>query len=333
MTAEDEPSAVGRRPLPEQPSAVDGRPSAEQASAVDRRPSAVPPNIGTLVNDVAARLAGSRHVEHPAAEARELVAAVLDVPRSWPVLHAAMPADEATRSAALRAAAKRASGAPLQYAVGRAAFRHLTLDVDERVLIPRPETELLVELVLDADAGRRGGIAVDVGTGSGAIALALACEGHYDQVIGTDISLDALAVARGNAAHASRAMRCPVEFRHGSLLGPMEGARVRTVVSNPPYIAQGEASGLPEGVRDWEPAVALFSGASGMDATVRLVREAAEVLEPGGLLAIEVDMRRAALVAECAASDGRYEQVGVRLDLTGRERFVLARRLNHGERA
>ena len=314
-------------------SGVGRRGSGEKTSAIDRLPSAVPANIGSLVNDVAARLAGSRHVEHPAAEARELVAAILDVPRSWPVLHAAMPAEDATCEAALRAATRRAAGAPLQYAVGRAAFRHLTLDVDERVLIPRPETELLVELVLDADAGRRGGVAVDVGTGSGAIALALACEGRYDQVIGIDISRDALAVAEGNVRHASRAMRCPVDFRHGSLLGPMEGARVRTVVSNPPYIAQGEAAGLPGGVRDWEPAVALFSGATGMDATVRLVREAAEVLEPGGLLAIEVDMRRAALVAECAASDGRYEQVGVRLDLTGRERFVLARRLNHGKSA
>jgi release factor glutamine methyltransferase len=150
-------------------------------------------------------------------------------------------------------------------------------------------------------------------------------------VIGTDISLDAIAVASANATHVAHVARCPVEFRHGSLVGPLGGARARTIVSNPPYIAQGEAAQLPAGVRDWEPAVALFSGTTGMHATVRLVRDAADVLEPGGLLALEVDSRRAALVAECVATDGRYSQVRVRLDLAGHERFVLARRLEYTE--
>lgn len=289
--------------------------------------------VAAVIAEAARAMAGSRHVEHPRAEAQEMLAALLDVPRSWPVLNAAAPLDEATRSAMRQAASRRAAGAPLQYAVGRAPFRHLTLDVDERVLIPRLETELLIDLVLEAERGRSGGTAVDVGTGSGAIALALACEAEYDRVIATDVSLDALAVARRNAAHAAAACRAPVEFRHGSLLGPVAGERVRAVVSNPPYIAQGEAAELPASVRDWEPAVALYSGATGMDATVRLVREAAAVLEPEGLLAMEVDARRAALVAECVAADGRYTQVRVRLDLTGRERFVLARRLAGAEEA
>jgi release factor glutamine methyltransferase len=290
-------------------------------------------SIAALVRDVELRLLGSRHVQHPAADARELVAAVLEVPRSWPVVHAASPADPAVCAAVMAAAERLAAGAPIQYAVGRAAFRNLVLDVDPRVLIPRPETELLVDLVLEADGGRTGGTLVDVGTGSGAIAIALATEGSYDRVIAIDVSLDALAVARGNAARVTAGRSAPIEFRHGSLLGPVAGGHVRTVVSNPPYIAQSEAAALPAHVRDWEPSVALFSGPSGMDATVRLVREAAAVLEPGGLLALEVDMRRAALVAECVAADGRYCDVGVRLDLTGRERFVLARRLHPEENA
>jgi release factor glutamine methyltransferase len=290
-------------------------------------------SIAALVRDAELRLRGSRYVEHPTADARELVAAVLEVPRSWPVQHAAAPAGDDVRAAVMAAAAQLAAGAPIQYAVGRAAFRNLVLDVDPRVLIPRPETELLVDLVLGEDRDRPGGTVVDVGTGSGAIAIALATEGRYDRVIAIDVSLDALAVARANAAHAAAGARCAIDFRHGSLLGPVAGLQVRTIVSNPPYIAQGEASALPAHVRDWEPSVALFSGPSGMDATVRLVRQAAVVLEAGGLLAMEVDTRRAALVAECVAADGRYRDVGVRLDLTGRERFVLARRLHPEENA
>lgn len=290
-------------------------------------------SVAALVCDAERVLQRSRHVDHAGAWARELVAAVLDVPRSWPVLHASAPAGDGVHDAVMAAAAKLAAGAPIQYAVGRAAFRHLVLDVDPRVLIPRPETELLVDLVLAADAGGNGGTLVDVGTGSGALAIALATEGSYDRVIGIDVSLDALAVARTNAEHATGGAACAIEFRHGSLLAPVAGMQVRTIVSNPPYIAQGEAVGLPALVRDWEPAVALFSGPTGMDATVRLVREAAGILEAGGLLAMEVDVRRAALVAECVAADGRYGDVCVRLDLTGRERFVLARRLHPEERA
>jgi release factor glutamine methyltransferase len=169
-----------------------------------------------------------------------------------------------------------------------------------------------------------------VGTGSGAIALALACEGRFDRVIATDLSLDALDVARANAAHARRAMCAPVEFRHGSLLAPLRApgapVRARAVVSNPPYIAYHEAESLPAGVRDWEPPLALFAAADGMAVIAALVREAAPVLEPGGLLAVEVDARRASTAAELVASDGRYADVTVRLDLAGRERFVLATR-------
>jgi release factor glutamine methyltransferase len=117
-----------------------------------------------------------------------------------------------------------------------------------------------------------------------------------------------------------------VEFRQGSLLDPVAGIRARAVVSNPPYIAFEEAVDLPASVRDWEPAVALLSAGNGMAATERLISQAAECLEARGLLAIEVDVRRAALAAEMVLADGRYMDVSVRLDLAGRERFVVARR-------
>ena len=281
--------------------------------------------IGALRRELAAQL-GAAGVPLPGEEARDVIAALLDVPRFWAVTHARDAADSALREGALRAARRRAAGAPFAYAVGRSAFRHLTLDVDERVLIPRQETELLPELVF-ARLGTAGGTAADVGTGSGAIALSLASEGRFDRVIATDVSLDALAVAGANVRQLARALRAAVELRHGSALAPVAGERVRAVVSNPPYIAYRELEALPASVRDWEPALALCCGGEGMDLTAQIVRDAAAVLESGGVLALEVDVRRASLVAERAVSDGRYRDVAVRLDLTGRERFVVATRV------
>jgi release factor glutamine methyltransferase len=285
--------------------------------------------VGQLLDDLARRF-NQHGIPEPFSEAREIVAGLYDAPRFWPLMNGTTPVDAPTLARANAAATKRLAGAPLAYAIGRAAFRHLTLDVDERVLIPRPETEQLVDLVLAATEGTSGGVAIDVGTGSGAIALALAMEGSFTRVYGTDISLDALAVARRNARTAASSLRAPVDLVHGSLLAPVLDVRARAVVSNPPYIAMGEAASLPASVRDWEPAVALFSGFDGMAATARLVREAAEVLEPAGVLAVEVDVRRASLVAELVSRERRFAEVRVELDLTGRERFVLARRQERG---
>ncbi len=267
-------------------------------------------------------------IAEPVSESREIVAALFDVPRFWSLTNGHVEVDDAVRSRARIAVERRAQGAPFAYAVGRASFRHLTLEVDERVLIPRVETEHLVDLVLEDLGQERGGVAVDVGTGSGCIALALATEGRLARVYATDISLDALAVARANVASARRSLRASVDLVHGTLLGPLLDVRCRVVVSNPPYIALSEAELLPASVRNWEPAAALFSGGDGLSATARLVRQAAAVLEPDGLFAIEVDARRASLAAELVASERRFHAVRVELDLAGRERFVLARRLD-----
>ena len=289
-----------------------------------RDDAAVPRALGTLLAELAADLE-SAGVTLARDEARDIVAAVLDVPRFWPATNRDALIDATAVDEARRAAVARARGAPFAYAVGRAAFRHLTLAVDERVLIPRQETEVLVDLVLEAEGGGHGTV-IDIGTGSGAIALALAAEGQFDRIIATDVSRDALAVAERNAAFLRDDLRAPVDFVHGSLLAPVGGIRVQAVVSNPPYIAFGEIEELPASVRDWEPPLALVSGGHGLATTRAIVRESREVLEPGGLLALEVDTRRASLVAEAIATDGAYREIAVHLDLTGRERFVLARR-------
>jgi release factor glutamine methyltransferase len=268
--------------------------------------------------------------ESSRAIASDIIAALLEVPRSWPSMNRLSTLDQGVVDNAHDAAEKIARGAPFAYAVRSACFRHLNLFVDERVLIPRPETEVLVGEVLErmeSVPARSWGTAVDIGTGSGAIALSLAAEGRFDRIIATDVSLDALDVARENAAGSSKVLKATVEFRHGSLLAPLGREKVRVIVANPPYVAFSEADSLPSSVRDWEPPLALFSGHDGMRATAEIVRDAAVCLERGGMLALEVDERRASLVAELMMGCGAYTDVGVRLDLAGRERFVLASRM------
>lgn len=296
---------------------------------VGRGARVAPATIAALTQELAEILLASGRFGPTDAqgEAREIIATLYDVPRFWPAANAHVTVEDEMWPRARAAAAKRGRGAPLAYAVGRACFRHLTLDVDERVLIPRPETEMLVELVLER-AEDRGAFAVDVGTGSGAIALSLATEGPFARVLATDVSLDALAVAEANTRMlaARGALRAEVSMAQGACLAPLRarGARATLIVSNPPYIAFDEAAALPSDVRDWEPPLALFSGGQGLDVSAQLVREAGDALASDGLLALEVDARRASLVAELVARDTRYRDVAVHLDLAGRERFVLA---------
>jgi release factor glutamine methyltransferase len=224
---------------------------------------------------------------------------------------------------------RRASGEPVQYITGRAAFRDLDLDVGGAVLIPRPETELLVESVLavlreqlfEWPAPR----VLDLGTGSGAIALALASEWKDAIVTATDASDEALEVARANARRLGLEAR--VEFRIGEWFDAVGGDdRFEVVVSNPPYIATTEAESLPGDVRNFEPGRALYSGESGLDALREIVEEAPRHLVTGGLLALELDETRAGEVA--AWFEGAHDWSGVDLkeDLAGKPRILVARR-------
>jgi release factor glutamine methyltransferase len=276
------------------------------------------------VRDVIREMAAIICTDDAEKDAREILAYILNVARSWPASHGAANVAQALADRARKAAQRRAAGAPIQYAAGLAAFRHLTLNVDERVLIPRPETELLVERALSL---MNTGVAVDIGTGSGAIALSLAAEGEFDAVIATDVSADALDVARGNERKNAQQLRTPVEWRKGSFLASVMDVAASLIVSNPPYIAFAEAEALGPEVRDWEPPLALLSGNDGLAASAEIVRDAPDVLTPGGVLALEVDERRAGRVAQIAASDGRYRHISIEADLTGRDRFVFARRV------
>jgi release factor glutamine methyltransferase len=220
---------------------------------------------------------------------------------------------------------RRAKREPLQYIDGTAAFRHLVLRVDPRVLIPRPETERLVQAVLDWAAGREGLSALDVGTGSGAIALALATEGPFARVAAVDVSAGALEVAMANAREA--APDAPVDFRRGSLYEAVAGERFDVVVSNPPYVGEEERDALDAEVRDWEPAGALFAGAGGLDVIRPLVAQAPAHLKPSGLLAMEIGVGQADEVCALIRATGAFAEPRVIADLSGRDRIVTAEML------
>lgn len=265
----------------------------------------------------------SNHVADPQNDARELLAGLHDAPRSWSVTHADDEPIDLLIDAVDAATERRLAGAPMAYAVGRAAFRHLFLHVDERVLIPRPETEELVTLALPYIAS--GSTVVDVGTGSGAIALALAQESSAARIIGTDISAGAIAVAELNARATLTREFARTEFLLGNLLEPLRDDHIDVVISNPPYIAIGEREALPESVRAWEPAQALFGGDDGMAVITELLSQAECRLSAGGMLLMEIDARRAD-EARCVIAEPQWRDAQIIRDASGRDRFVVARR-------
>jgi release factor glutamine methyltransferase len=211
---------------------------------------------------------------------------------------------------------RRRTREPLAYVLGEWGFRRLNLAVDPRVLIPRPETEILVERCLELLAGIDDPRVLDVGAGSGAITLAIADERPDAQVVATDSSAEALAVAELNRRRVAVDGR--VEFRHGDLLAGVDG-RFHLVVSNPPYVAPEDVDGLPLEVRH-EPSEALVG--SGRHEVIAAA--ARSVLLPGGWLAFEVGDGQAADVAASLRELG-YQDVATTADLAGRERVVEAR--------
>src|SRR2546430_3147902 len=283
--------------------------------------------IADALGEAVERLAGAG-LPDPRREARTLWAAVAGAQVKpgdvWLRRDRAAPADVARRFR--RAVERRANGVPFGYAVGRADFRSLELNLDPRALIPRPETEGLVELVLretgmrDAGCGMRGVVA-DIGTGCGCIALSLAVEGRFERVIAVERPADAAALARENVALVQPP--APVEVREGDLLAPLAGERCRAIVSNPPYLTEAEYLHLDPSVTRFEPRDALVSGPDGLAATRALLARARGVLQPGGPLPLEVDERRAERVARLAREPA-WSRGDVDDDLFRPRRYVLA---------
>ena len=212
------------------------------------------------------------------------------------------------------------AGEPLQYVLGRWSFRGLEVAVDRRALIPRPETESLVEIALSLCPAPE--CVVDLGTGSGAIALAIAAERPDAKVWAVDFSADALALARSNDVDGA------VYFVQGEWYDALPrdlGGRVDLIVSNPPYVSEAEYSAVDAVIRDWEPRAALVSGPSGLECLETIIDGAPGWLSPGGLLALECAPHQVhALSARCA--EAGLELPTVHEDLAGRARVVTANR-------
>lgn len=241
-------------------------------------------------------------------------------------LDAAVPARGAAHFE--RMVDRRAAGEPLQYVLGSWGFRTLDLFVDDRVLIPRPETETVVEVVL-AELGilsPRSPVVVDLGTGSGAIALSVAREVPGVEVWGVDRSADALAVARANLAGLGRA-GAAVRLAEGSwfaALPPALRGIVDVVVSNPPYVAESEIADLPPEVARWEPMSALVAGPTGLEQVEAIVAEAPRWLGRPGVVVVEIAPRQRETAAALALEAG-FTSVDVRPDLCGRARVLVGR--------
>ncbi|HET7110787.1 MAG TPA: peptide chain release factor N(5)-glutamine methyltransferase [Gemmatimonadales bacterium] len=276
-----------------------------------------PHSVRDVVDEARRRLAAAGVVE-ARREAAQLWEATSDAPRGSAWRRGSDLAEPAVQARFEEQIRRRVAGEPLAHVLGEWSFRHLDLLITPDVLIPRPETEGLVELLL---AQVRQGRVADLGTGSGCIALALGSEGSFEQVVAVDASAKALAVARRNA------VRCGIRLSlvcadFGSALA--ENA-FDAVVSNPPYLSEAEYGALDASVKAFEPRLALESGDDGLRATGVVMTDAHRALRPGGWLALEIDATRGAESARLARGAG-FAGVTIHQDLFGRERFLLAQR-------
>jgi release factor glutamine methyltransferase len=251
-------------------------------------------------------------------EAEWLLAHVVGKSRSWLYSHGDDMLDAASAGRFESLVSRRVGGEPVAYLIGRRGFWQFDLQVSPATLIPRPETELLVELALDRMPRDRSLRVVDLGTGTGAIALALAYERPNAQVVATDASSDALAIARANADALNLSR---IEFRAGSWFEAVAGERFDVVASNPPYIADDDLH-LGQGDLRHEPRAALASGSDGLDAIRTIIAGATEHLHPGGWLLVEHGWEQGDEVRDLMESAGLIEVKTAR-DLENRDRVTL----------
>ncbi len=280
----------------------------------------MPPNLLDILNRTAGFFAQAG-LEKPRLEAEWLLAAVLDCKRLELYLQFDRPMTPDILDRLRPLVRRRAQREPLQYILGESDFFSLKLQVDRRVLIPRPETEGLVERIIERTAGKVPGRVLDLGTGSGAIALALAQAFPASTVVAVERSPDALVVARKNADRNGLADR--VRFVEGTWFGPLEAEIFDLIVSNPPYLSREEWSDSQPEVREHEPFPALVAEESGRSDLEEILCRAPAHLSAGGLLALETGIAQHTLLSERAHAAGYAGWVSAEDD-SGRDRYFFA---------
>lgn len=277
--------------------------------------------VGAILTKGAAWLT-ARGVEDAVVQAEWLASAYLHVGRAELGARLGDVADADFTDSMRSAMVRIANGEPIQYVLGEWDFRFLTLKTDRRALIPRPETEQLVSLVLAEPDVRaiQSPVICDVGTGTGCIAISLALEMPSSKCVAIDVDEGALSLARENA----RRCGASIEFRHGRNLVGFGAASIDVVVSNPPYIDAAEMEALPGYIRDHEPRVALYGGVDGLDVIRSLVNDAAITLRRGGWCFLEIGDGQGEQVRGIL-EDAGFSQVSILNDFAGLDRYAKAR--------
>lgn len=293
-----------------------------------RIPNWIPLTIIEAINSSSAILSKAG-VPNARLDAEVLLRDALGRDRAWLLAHIQDNFDDERRGVFERAVERRALREPLQYITGRQEFWGLDFLVSHDVLIPRPETELIVETALVAVPDRNKAVTiVDLCTGSGCIAVSLARELKSARIFATDTSAKALDVARENTRRHGVAGR--IGFLEGDLFAPLEeldiAAQVDMIVSNPPYVPQGFGSVLPPEVRDYEPAMALFAGTEGTEIHKRIIGQAPSFLKRGGLLIMEMGIGQAGALERMVRDSGVYDSLRVLKDLAGIERVIAVQK-------
>jgi release factor glutamine methyltransferase len=281
------------------------------------------PAVADLLLEGAERLRSGPHSDRARADAELLLMRVLDRNRAWVLAHAeAIPLERQTASF-IDLVERRYRGEPIQYIIGECEFYGLPFTVTPDVLIPRPDTEHLVEKASELARSRENPRIVDVGTGSGAIAIALVHQLPTARMTATDLSERVLEVARKNAKQNGVEQR--IRFLQGDLLAAAATEQFDMVVSNPPYVPDAERRLISVEVREYEPALALFAGEDGLDVYRRLIPAAYAVLVAGGFIALEIGFGQAGVVRQLL-TDGGFQDVEFTPDLQGIPRVASGRR-------
>ena len=269
-------------------------------------------------------------IENSTQECRWLVAHALGLEAHHLATQAEQPVSPEKRTQAESLVSRRAAHEPLQYILGTQEFCGIEFLVNQAVLIPRPETEILLQEALRAVDLNKDSVLVDVGTGSGCVAVTLATILSRTRILAVDRSPEALAVAKANAERQTVENR--IEFIEGDLLCPLRNrgltGQVDVIVSNPPYIAESDWAGLQPEVRGFEPRSSLVSGPTGTEFHDRLLRESHDYLTPGGSLVMEIGQGQLPSVRKIAEQLGGYTPVEIAKDGAGIERIVIFRRLD-----